>query len=184
MLQSIGVEMVLTDREQLPKIKGVCLDDSRMTTLQAYLQQPKVKRVLSKRPGEDGFSLIELVVVVAVLAILAAIAIPAFTSINDNAAQAAAKNTIAQIAKECAVKKANGETPLTFNVPTLNSYTVSPTNGDCEANNYQADIITGSSAALPSVIGYQNKTVGTSTSGTKYCTAGSNTKFCSAAGGW
>lgn len=182
MLQSIGEGMVLTDREQLPKIKGVCLDDSRMTTLQAYLQQPKVKRVLSKRPGEEGFSLIELVVVVAVLAILAAIAIPAFTSINDNAAQAAAKNTIAQIAKECAVKKANGET-LTFNVPTLNSYTVTPADGDCEANNFQADIISGSSAALPSVIGYQNKTVGTSTSGTKYCTAGSNTKFCSG-GGW
>ena len=153
-----------------------------MLTLQAYLQNPRTKRVLTRRPGDEGFSLIELVVVVAVLAILAAIAIPAFTSINDNAAQAAAKNTIAQIAKECAVKKANGEA-LTFNVPTLNSYTVTPDPGDCEANSFQASRIAGSSTALPTIIGYQNVTVGATTAGTKFCTAGSNTNFCDG-GGW
>ena len=149
-----------------------------MTSLSAYLASPRTQAVLARKPGDEGFSLIELVVVVAVLAILAAIAIPAFTSINDNAAQAAAKNTIAQIAKECAVKKANGETPLTFNPPSLNSYTVTPANGDCEANNYEAVIVAGSAAALPTVIGYQNKTVGTSLAGSKYCTAGTNAKFC------
>ena len=46
-----------------------------MTQLQAYLATPKIQRVLKTRPGEEGFSLIELVVVVAVLAILSAIAI-------------------------------------------------------------------------------------------------------------
>ena len=148
-----------------------------MSMLQAYVQSPKTQRVLALRPGDEGFSLIELVVVVAVLAILAAIAIPAFTSINDNAAQAAAKNTIAQIAKECAVKKANMET-LTFNVPTINSYTVTPGSGSCEANTFEATRIAGASTALPSIIGYQNVTVGGSTSGTKYCTAGTNGAFC------
>ena len=53
-----------------------------MSLLQAYLRNPKTQRVLSRKPGHKGFSLIELVVVVAVLAILSAIAIPSFTSIN------------------------------------------------------------------------------------------------------
>ena len=75
-----------------------------MTVLQNYLTNPKVQKVLKKRPGEKGFSLIELVVVVAVLAILAAIAIPSFTSLNAEAKVAGAKTTLANLAKECAVK--------------------------------------------------------------------------------
>ena len=75
-----------------------------MTVLQNYLSNPKVQKVLKKKPGEKGFSLIELVVVVAVLAILAAIAIPSFTSLNAEAKVAGAKTTLANIAKECAVK--------------------------------------------------------------------------------
>ena len=148
-----------------------------MSLLQAYLQKPSTQRVLSRKPGEKGFSLIELVVVVAVLAILAAIAIPAFTSINDNAAQSAAKNTIAQIAKECAVKKANNE-DLEFNVPSLNSYTISPSDGDCDADTFEADRDNGASSELPELIGYQNKTVGNSKAGSKYCTAGDNESWC------
>ena len=81
-----------------------------MTPLQAYLNSPRAKRALSKKPGEEGFSLIELVVVVAVLAILSAIAIPSFTSISLKAQASAAANTVATVAKECAVKFANGET--------------------------------------------------------------------------
>jgi len=94
-----------------------------MSLLQAYLRNPKTKHILSRRPGDKGFSLIELVVVVAVLAILAAVAIPQFTSINDKAAVAAAQNSLAQIVKECAVKKANMESE-TFLVPKLAAYTI------------------------------------------------------------
>ena len=79
-----------------------------MNQLTTYLSRPKTKSILAKKPGEEGFSLIELVVVVAVLAILAAIAIPAFTSINDKARASAASNTLATVVKECAVKLANG----------------------------------------------------------------------------
>ena len=93
-----------------------------MTALQAYLQNSKTRKVLSKKPGEAGFSLIELVVVVAVLAILSAIAIPAFTSINDKARASAAANTVATIAKQCAANYANGETAPTFNVVSLDGY--------------------------------------------------------------
>ena len=146
-----------------------------MSLLQAYLQKPSTQRVLSRKPGEKGFSLIELVVVVAVLAILAAIAIPAFTSINDNAAQAAAKNTIAQIAKECAVKKANNETPLTFNVPNINSYTITPANGDCSAASFIATKEPGAAAELPGTITYINTGAN---KGQKTCVAGTNLAFC------
>ena len=78
-----------------------------MTPLQAYLNSPRARKALSKKPGEEGFSLIELVVVVAVLAVLSAIAIPSFMSIADKARAAAASNTVATVAKECAVKLTN-----------------------------------------------------------------------------
>ena len=96
-----------------------------MTAHQAYLQNSKTRKVLSKKPGEAGFSLIELVVVVAVLAILSAIAIPAFTSINNKARASAAANTLASLAKECAVKHANGDTgaALNFSAFKLDGYT-------------------------------------------------------------
>ena len=74
-----------------------------MTPLQAYLNSPRARKALSKKPGEEGFSLIELVVVVAVLAVLSAIAIPSFMSIADKARSAAAANTVAQVAIECGV---------------------------------------------------------------------------------
>ena len=92
-----------------------------MTALQAYLQNSKTRKVLSKKPGEAGFSLIELVVVVAVLAILSAIAIPAFTNISEKARASAASNTVATIAKECAVKLADTGAG-TYNIPTLDGY--------------------------------------------------------------
>ena len=78
-----------------------------MTLLSAYLSKSKVKKVLASKPGQDGFSLIELVVVVAVLAVLSAIAIPQFTNISSKARAAAASNTVATVAKECAAKIAD-----------------------------------------------------------------------------
>lgn len=73
-----------------------------MSLLQAYLHNPKTQRVLSRKPGDKGFSLIELVVVVAVLAILAAIAVPAFMGMNEQAADAAMDANLKNAYKECA----------------------------------------------------------------------------------
>lgn len=77
-----------------------------MSLLKAYLQQPKVQKVLSSKPQEEGFSLIELVVVVAVLAILAAIAIPNFTSLSDDARLNSSKSILANMYKECEFNEA------------------------------------------------------------------------------
>ena len=44
-----------------------------MTILQNYLKSKRVQKALSTKPGEEGFSLVELVVVIAVLAILSAV---------------------------------------------------------------------------------------------------------------
>jgi len=77
-----------------------------MTAFQSYLLSPKIKRVLHRRPGDKGFSLIELVVVVAVLAILAAVAIPEFSKLSDDARLNTGKNMLIQSYKECEFNKA------------------------------------------------------------------------------
>ena len=77
-----------------------------MSLLQAYLRTPRAQRALSRKPGDKGFSLIELVVVVAVLAILAAIAVPSYMGMNEQAADAALETNLKNAYKECAYQLA------------------------------------------------------------------------------
>ena len=88
-----------------------------MSAFTNYLNSKRVREVLSKRPGDEGFSLIELVVVIAVLAILAAVAIPAFNGIQMDARASAVKSGMANGIKECLVLEARGKsgTDLDFN---------------------------------------------------------------------
>ena len=81
-----------------------------MSLLKAYLSKPSTKHILNCKPGDKGFSLIELVVVVAVLAILAAIAIPSFTSLSDDARLNTTKSIMANMLKECEYNKARSGT--------------------------------------------------------------------------
>ena len=77
-----------------------------MLTFNNYLKNEKVQKVLSKKPGEEGFSLVELVIVIAVLAILAAVAIPAFQGVQARAKTSAIKNGLVNGVKECVVSSA------------------------------------------------------------------------------
>ena len=72
-----------------------------MSLLKAYLSKSSTQRVLSLKPGDKGFSLIELVVVVAVLAVLAAIAIPQFSALSDDARVNTTKTILTDMYKEC-----------------------------------------------------------------------------------
>ena len=81
-----------------------------MTILENYLKSKKVQKVLSNKLGEEGFSLVELVVVIAVLAILSAVAIPAFVGVRANARASAVKNGLVNGVKECFVRDTDSET--------------------------------------------------------------------------
>ena len=78
-----------------------------MSVLENYLKSIKVQKVLNTKPGEEGFSLVELVVVIAVLAILSAVAIPAFVGVQANARASAVKNGLVNGVKECVVRDAD-----------------------------------------------------------------------------
>ena len=85
-----------------------------MTILENFLKTKRVQKALSTKPGEEGFSLVELVIVIAVLAILSAVAIPAFNNVQDNAKASAVQNGLVNGLKECAVRDAENESDLSF----------------------------------------------------------------------
>ncbi len=85
-----------------------------MTLLENFLKSKTAQKVLNTKPGEEGFSLVELVVVIAVLAILSAVAVPAFVGVQANARASAVKNGLVNGIKECVVRDADNQADLTF----------------------------------------------------------------------
>ena len=84
----------------------------------------KLFRQLLGKQGDEGFSLIELVVVVSVLAALSAIVIPTFTCFQRKAQATAALAAMKQIQTECEINKADTANAGTFALSNLNSYQI------------------------------------------------------------
>ena len=110
-----------------------------MTLLENFLKSKKVQKTLATKPGEEGFSLVELVVVIAVLAILSAVAVPAFVGVQANARASAAKNGLVNGLKECVVRDADNQSTAFADAQSFpgnyNGYTVAAYTGDFNHTN-------------------------------------------------
>ena len=105
-----------------------------MTTLISFLNSKKVQKRLATKPGQEGFSLVELVVVIAVLAILSAVAIPAFIGVRANARASAVKNGLANGVKECVIRDSDEQSIAFADVQSFpgnyNGFTVMAVSGN------------------------------------------------------
>ena len=123
--------VIITNRV---KIEVSIPANMKSSLFQKYYSDPRIARVMNTKPGEEGFSLIELVVVIAVLAILAAVALPNFLGVQKDGQVTVAKNTLATMVKECVTSGLRGTGTSFASIQTtqgnLNGYSLSATAND------------------------------------------------------
>ncbi|MDB4653789.1 prepilin-type N-terminal cleavage/methylation domain-containing protein [Synechococcus sp. AH-551-E02] len=157
-------------------------NEQPMSLIQAYLRNPRTQRALSRKPGEKGFSLIELVVVIAVLAVLIVIALPNFQGVTDDAAASAGKKWLVDAYTECTIARTRGQAATTnVTAPAINGGVFSTTTAvQCPTTAGTTNTFTPALATIPSFsIDYY--------SGAKTCNLRSNAAGsynCSASSTW
>lgn len=119
------------------------------STVRNYVQAEKARR---EENGDEGFSLIELIVVVVILGILAAVAIPIFLNIQGQARDNAVATVAANGATQAAAQIAQNQAVSLTNLVGGNIVSVSNTFKTGQTDKIEGICVTATSNDTPAIV--------------------------------